>query len=99
MAHQLRRAQPRQSEGGASDADLAQHLGLLDWEALEPIGEGEAKVAAGQDSELAGFFLGGELMEDGDDPGAFLIYIHSNGVLHAMVHGWQEGTVALSRRW
>lgn len=69
MANQLRRSQPRQSEGGASDVDLAQHLGLLDWEALEPIGEGEAKVAAGQDNELAGFFLGGELMEDGEEPG------------------------------
>ena len=54
-----RREQSRQGGDGASDADLAQHLGLLDWEALDPLG---GRAAEGQPSDL-GFFLGDELLE------------------------------------
>lgn len=62
MAHQ-RSEQPREGEQ-VLDADLAQHLGLLDWIQLDPIGEGQ--VMAGADNE-AGFFDnlgGGEIVED-----------------------------------
>ena len=61
MAHQ-HSEQSREGEQ-VLDADLAQHLGLLDWSQLDPIGEGQ--VMAGPDNE-AGFFddLGGEIVDD-----------------------------------
>ena len=62
-----RRNQGKPGEDGASDADLAQHLGLLDWEALDPLSEAQARAAEGQEGAL-GFFLGEELLE-GDEPG------------------------------
>ena len=67
-----RRGQGRQAEGGASDADLAQHLGLLDWDGLEPIGDGQAREGEGGD---LGFFLGGELLRGGD-PGVCTALCH-----------------------
>jgi hypothetical protein len=66
-----RRGQGRQAEGGASDADLAQHLGLLDWDGLEPIGDGQARGGEGGD---LGFFLGGELLQ-AEEPGACCILV------------------------
>ncbi len=51
------------------DADLAQHLGLLDWSQLDPIVGGQ--VIPGDDNE-ATFFdeLGGEI---GDEEGVLLV--------------------------
>ena len=43
----------KQTAGGASDADLAQHYGLLDRSQLHPIGE-EAKADGDPDLEFFG---------------------------------------------
>jgi hypothetical protein len=59
-----KRTPAKDTEHGTSDADLAQHYGLLDWSQFDPIGEGEAKDAREAGLE---FFedLGDDILEEG----------------------------------
>ena len=63
MAHQQQQGEQARQGEQVLDADLAQHLGLLDWSQLDPIGEGQA--LAGAENE-PGFFddFGNDLLED-----------------------------------
>ncbi len=63
MADQQQQGEQTRQGEPVLDADLAQHLGLLDWSQLDPIGEGQALTGAENE---AGFFddFGDDLLED-----------------------------------
>ena len=68
MAEQNRRQSGRnlqQRTDTPPDPDLGLNMSLLDWIQLEPLGEGEAMAAAGQDLDFLPD-LANELLEDGE---------------------------------